>query len=377
MLSGLSSQGKNYVALHCCDGIMLPWNHKSGYLRGMVYENDLFLRTALGEKTARPPVWLMRQAGRILPQYRALRAKLSGFKELVSTPDLAAEVTIQPVDELDVDAAIIFSDILVIPEALGLDYNMVEKVGPRFPATIKSKADVDRLRPAAAVPGELQYVYDALDATKKGLANRVPLIGFAGAPWTIFAYMVEGGGSKTFSKARRMLYQEPALAHQLLHLIASGTAAYLKEKIKHGADLIQLFDSWAGVLTPALYQEFSLRYINLIVEELDGLAPITVFAKDARHIIPDLAAGKQQVIGVDWVAEAKVVRQLVGDQQVLQGNLDPTQLYASPEEITQATHKMLADFGPHHIANLGHGVYPDTPLEGVKAFVQAVKAYRY
>jgi uroporphyrinogen decarboxylase len=343
----------------------------------MALQNDLFLRAAKGELTERPPVWLMRQAGRILPQYRALRASLSGFKELVSTPDLAAEVTVQPVDELGVDAAIIFSDILVIPEALGLDYNMVEKVGPRFPETIKSLSDFNKLRPAAAAPGELTYVYDALSATKKLLDNRVPLIGFAGAPWTIFAYMVEGGGSKTFSKARRMLYQEPVLAHQLLQRIAEATAGYLKEKVRHGADLIQLFDSWAGVLPPVLYEEFSLRYINFIVGEISREVPVTVFAKDAHHAIEPLANGAASVIGLDWCADVTQVRAAIGKGRVLQGNLDPCQLYASPENITLATRAMLERFGPHHIANLGHGVYPDTPLDGVKAFVNAVKTFRY
>ncbi len=341
-----------------------------------MYDNDLFLRAARGETVERPPVWLMRQAGRILPQYRALRASLSGFKELVSTPDLAAEVTIQPVDELGVDAAIIFSDILVIPEALGLDYNMIEKVGPRFPETIKSAADVDKLRPAEEAPSHLGYVFDALDATKKRLDNRVPLIGFAGAPWTIFAYMVEGGGSKTFSKARRMLYQEPALAHKLLERIAVATAAYLKEKVRHGADLIQVFDSWAGVLPHDLYLEFSLRYIDLICKELTDV-PVTVFAKDARHAIPDIGKLDCQVIQLDWIADRKRARTQVQAHQVLQGNLDPTQLYAAPEQVAAATGRMLDDFGRKHIANLGHGVYPDTPLEGVKAFVNAVKAYRY
>ncbi|PHI19205.1 uroporphyrinogen decarboxylase [Lewinellaceae bacterium SD302] len=343
----------------------------------MKLKNDLFLRAARGEATERPPVWLMRQAGRILPQYRALRASLSGFKELVSTPDLAAEVTVQPIDELDVDAAIIFSDILVIPEALGLDYNMVEKVGPRFPETIKSAADVDKLRPAAAAHQELGYVYDALTATKKLLDNRVPLIGFAGAPWTIFAYMVEGGGSKTFSKARRMLYQEPVMAHRLLQKIAEATAGYLKQKVAHGADLIQLFDSWAGVLPPALYQEFSLPYINLIIQELSGEVPVTVFAKDAHHAIAPLSKTSASVIGLDWCADPNEVRQLVGNERVLQGNLDPCQLYAKPEEVAAATRAMLERFGSHHIANLGHGVYPDTPLEGVKAFVGAVKNFNY
>ncbi len=340
-----------------------------------MYQNDLFLRTARGESVERPPVWLMRQAGRILPQYRALRASLSGFKELVSTPDLAAEVTVQPVDELGVDAAIIFSDILVIPEALGLDYTMVEKVGPRFPRVIQSQADIDALRPAEEAPQHLGYVFDALDATKKRLDNRVPLIGFAGAPWTIFAYMVEGGGSKTFSKARRMLYREPALSHRLLERIAIATAAYLKEKTRHGADLIQLFDSWAGVLPPHHYREFSLRYIDLICQEL-GDTPVTVFAKDARHALPDIGRLNCQVVQLDWIADIKLARTQV-QGKVLQGNLDPCQLYAPVDQIARSTTEMLDTFGRGHIANLGHGVYPDTPLDGVKAFVNAVKSYRY
>lgn len=340
------------------------------------YDNDLFLRVANGEKTERPPVWLMRQAGRILPQYRALRAQLSGFKELVSTPDLAAAVTIQPVDELGVDAAIIFSDILVIPEALGLDYTMVEKVGPRFPETIKSMSDVEKLRPAHAAPSHLGYVYDALDATKKALNNRVPLIGFAGAPWTIFAYMVEGGGSKTFAKARAMLYREPTLAHALLEKIALATAAYLRGKVHHGADLIQLFDSWAGVLPPAHYQEFSLPYLRLIIEALGGQVPVTVFAKDARHALPQLGQLECQVIQLDWIANPTLARTQV-QGKVLQGNLDPVQLYAPHAEIIAATNAMMDTFGQHHIVNLGHGVYPTTPLDGVKAFVNTVKEYRY
>ena len=340
-----------------------------------MYKNDLFLRAARGEAVERPPVWLMRQAGRILPQYRALRGSLSGFKELVSTPDLAAEVTVQPVDELGVDAAIIFSDILVIPEALGLDYTMVEKVGPRFPKTIRSRADVEALNPAAEAPGHLDYVYDALDATKKLLDDRVPLIGFAGAPWTIFAYMIEGGGSKTFSKARRMLYQDPELSHLLLERIALATAAYLKEKTRHGADLIQIFDSWAGVLPPDHYREFSLRYIDLICREL-GEVPVTVFAKDARHALPDIGQLPCQVVQLDWIADVDQARNAVNGK-VLQGNMDPTQLYAPLPAIEAATRNMLDRFGRRHIANLGHGVYPDTPLDGVKAFVNTVKAYRY
>ena len=343
----------------------------------MNIQNDRLLRVARGEEVDRPPVWLMRQAGRILPEYRAIRSKLSGFKELVETPALAAEVTIQPVDILNVDAAIIFSDILVIPEALGLPYEMVEKKGPRFPQTIQSKADVDRLIKAEDAAASLSYVYDALELTKKELAGRVPLIGFAGAPWTILAYMVEGQGSKTFSKARRLLYSDERLAHQLLERITEATIVYLREKIRHGADLIQLFDSWAGILTPALYRTFAIPYLKMITEALAPEAPVTVFAKDAWFALADLAQLPANVIGLDWCHDPVAARRLVGDDKALQGNLDPCLLYAAPEQITMATNEMLQRFGTGHIANLGHGVYPDTPLDGVRAFIQAVQSYSY
>ena len=343
----------------------------------MNYQNDRLLRVARGEEVDRPPVWLMRQAGRILPEYRALRAKLSGFKELVETPALAAEVTIQPVDILDVDAAIIFSDILVIPEALGLPYEMVEKKGPRFPQTIQSKQDVDRLKGPEEAAASLSYVYDALTLTKKELAGRVPLIGFAGAPWTILAYMVEGQGSKTFSKARRLLYQDESLAHQLLERITEATIVYLKEKVRHGADLIQLFDSWAGILTPDLYRSFAIPYLKAITEALTPHAPVTVFAKDAWFALPDLAQLPANVLGLDWCHRPAAARQIVGEGKALQGNLDPCLLYADPETVASATRQMLEQFGRGHIANLGHGVYPDTPLAGVRSFIQTVKAFSY
>ncbi|MEP4598464.1 MAG: uroporphyrinogen decarboxylase, partial [Cyclobacteriaceae bacterium] len=248
-------------------------------------KNDLILRAARGEKTERTPIWLMRQAGRILPEYREVRASLSGFKELVETPDLAAEVTIQPVDILGVDAAIIFSDILVIPEAMGLTYEMVEKKGPFFPETISSEADLKRLKVASEE--DIQYTIDAIKITKKRLDGRVPIIGFAGAPWTIFSYMVEGSGSKTFSKARRMLYENPKLAHQLLELITRSTISYLKGQIAAGANMVQVFDSWAGVLTPDQYKEFSLRYISEICDSVTEV-PVTVFAKGAYFALPDM-----------------------------------------------------------------------------------------
>ena len=342
----------------------------------MNLKNDLFLRTARGEDVERPPVWLMRQAGRILPQYRALRSKLSGFKELVETPSLAAEVTIQPIDELDVDAAIIFSDILVIPEAMGLIYEMVEKRGPLFPKTIQVESDVMQLLSGEKAAEELEYVYEAIRITKKELDGRVPLIGFAGAPWTIFAYMIEGSGSKTFSKAKKMLYTNPDLAHQLLDKITTTTIAYLNKKIEAGVNLIQLFDSWAGILSPRHYKEFALPYIARICKEIQTL-PKTVFAKGAWFALPDIAKLECEVIGLDWGMDPKDSRQIAGSQKVFQGNLDPCNLYAPPKEISEQTEQMLRSFGTKHIANLGHGVYPDTPLDNVRCFVDTVKAYSY
>lgn len=337
----------------------------------MSIKNDLLLRAAKGEKTERTPVWLMRQAGRILPEYRAVRQRLSGFKELVETPELAAEVTIQPVDILDVDAAIIFSDILVIPEAMGLRYEMIEKKGPHFPETVKTSADVSRLK--VADPSELSYVYDAIKITKDQLDNRVPVIGFAGAPWTIFAYMIEGGGSKTFSAARQMLYTEPALSHQLLDMIADTTIGYLKAQIEAGANLIQLFDSWAGVLPPNHYSEFSLRYIAKICEAIDTV-PLTVFAKDAWFALEDIGKTRCNTVGLDWTIDPEDARKKLPNK-TLQGNLDPCALYGSPEAIESETKKMLERFGDHpHIANLGHGVYPDTDPNKVKHFVKSVKS---
>jgi len=342
----------------------------------MKLENDLFLRAARGEQVERPPVWLMRQAGRILPQYRAIRASLSGFKELVETPDLAAEVTIQPVDELGVDAAIIFSDILVIPEAMGLQYELIEKKGPQFPRTIESGVDIDKLISGADAAQELSYVYDAIAATKKGLAGRVPLIGFCGAPWTILAYMIEGSGSKTFSKAKRFLYQNPKESHALLQKITDSSIAYLKQKIKSGVDLVQVFDSWAGLLTPDLYRTFALPYIKQICDQIDE-APITVFAKGAWYALEEVAALDCQVVGLDWTTTPSFANELIQKKKVVQGNLDPCCLYASPEEVTQKTLEMIAAFDDKHIVNLGHGVYPDTPLDNVKQFVNTVKSYRY
>ncbi len=340
----------------------------------MKLKNDLLLRAANGEVTERPPVWLMRQAGRILPQYRALRGSLSGFKELVETPHLAAEVTIQPVDELDVDAAIIFSDILVIPEAMGLTYEMVEKKGPWFPNTIQTVSDIDRLISGEKAAKDLEYVFEALRITKKELAGRVPLIGFSGTPWTLLAYMVEGSGSKTFSKAKKFLYTQPEAAHRLLDMLSDTIIAYLNMKVEAGADLIQLFDSWGGILSPTQYQEFSLKYIRKICEGIQG-APVTVFAKNAWFALPDLKDFPCNVVGLDWNTPPQYARNILGEKRVVQGNADPCFLYSNTKDIENATRQLIHDFAGHHIVNLGHGVYPDTPLDGVKAFVNTVKSF--
>lgn len=342
----------------------------------MTLTNDLLLRAARGEKTERTPVWLMRQAGRILPEYRVVRAKLNDFKTLVETPEAAAEVTIQPVDILGVDAAIIFSDILVIPDAMGLPYQMLESRGPWFEKTIQSEDDLKNIR--VANPEEsLHYVLDALKIVKRELNGRVPLIGFAGAPWTIFAYMVEGSGSKTFSKAKKMLYTQPELSHRLLKMITDSTSAYLNAQVKAGADIVQLFDSWAGILSPEQYKEFALPYISQICDAVTDV-PVTIFAKGAYFALGEFSKTSCRTIGLDWNMNVEESRKIIGNDKTLQGNLDPCVLYADFKTIEAKTEKMLKAFGPEkHIANLGHGVYPDIDKDKVRCFIDAVKAYRH
>ena len=341
----------------------------------MSLQNDLILRAARGEKTERVPVWLMRQAGRILPEYRVVRNNLSGFVELVKTPERAAEVTLQPVDILGVDAAIIFSDILVIPEAMGLPYQMIEKKGPFFENTIKSARDVDMLK-IADPDSDLAYVADAIKITQNELNGRVPLIGFAGAPWTIFSYMIEGSGSKTFSKAKKMLYTEPGLSHKLLEMITDSTINYLKMQIRAGADMVQIFDSWAGILSPEQYDDFGLKYISKICNAIDEV-PITVFAKGAFFARKRLGLLNCETIGLDWNMSIPASKRLIGESKTLQGNLDPCVLYSPDKDIEKQTISMLESFGGHrHIANLGHGVYPDIHPDKVKVFIETVKNWR-
>ncbi len=338
-------------------------------------ENHLLLKVLNKETVERPPVWLMRQAGRILPQYRKIRNSLSGFIELVQTPELAAEVTIQPVDELGVDAAIIFSDILVIPEAMGLDYELIEKKGPFFPTTIGSASDVAKLSEGKTAAEKLHYVFEALEITKRELNNRVPLIGFSGAPWTLMSYMIEGQGSKTFSKAKKFLYQEEQAAHELLRKLTETIIAYLKLKIEHGADVVQVFDSWAGVLDKQLYARFCLPYLKQIVDEVDT-APVIVFCRGAWYSLQEIIDLGSAGVGLDWNTPAHSARS-INQSTVFQGNMDPCQLYGKPTEIEARAKEIIAGMGQNHIMNLGHGVYPDTPLENVKHFVNTVKAHRY
>ena len=336
----------------------------------MKLQNSLLLQSARKLNPERTPVWLMRQAGRVLPEYRKVRETAGDFKTLVKTPELAAEVTIQPVDILGVDAAIIFSDILVIPEAMGLDYEMEEKRGPVFPRKISSPADLRLLHVAQA--DELDYVLQAIRLTKRALNGRVPLIGFAGAPWTIFSYMIEGGGSKTFSVAKKLLYTAPDFSHKLLTMITESTINYLKAQVKAGADIIQIFDSWAGILSPDQYNEFSLPYISRICDAISDV-PKIVFAKGAFFAREKMNEISCDVVGLDWNMDIAESRRLIPDK-VLQGNLDPCALYGSFDDIRRETKKMLKAFGPSaHIANLGHGLYPDTEVDKVKCFIETVK----
>ncbi len=339
----------------------------------MKIQNDLLLQVARKLPADRTPVWLMRQAGRVLPEYRKLREMARDFKTLVKTPELAAEVTIQPVDILGVDAAIIFSDILVVPEAMGLNYEMEEKRGPVFPKRISSTSDLRDLH--IADPQELNYVIQAIELTKRHLNGRVPLIGFAGAPWTIFSYMIEGRGSKTFSEAKKALYTQPAFSHSLLEMITESTISYLKAQVRAGADVIQVFDSWAGILSPDQYNEFALPYISRICDAIRDV-PKIIFAKGAFFARAKMNSIDCDVVGLDWNMEIDESRRLLPDK-VLQGNLDPCALYGSFDDIRRETKKMLKAFGAsNYIANLGHGLYPDTEVDKVKCFIDTVKEYK-
>lgn len=338
-------------------------------------KNDLLLRTLRGEIVERPPVWMMRQAGRYLPQYMVLREKY-GFFERCQTPELACEITIQPVDIIGVDAAILFSDILVVPQAMGLEVQLIESKGPLLPNPIKNINDLSRVR-VPDVDETLSYVFDAIKLIKQELNGRVPLIGFAGAPWTLLCYMVQGKGSKTFDEAKIFCYTQPETAHRLLQMITNTTIAYLKKQIAAGADTVQVFDSWGGLLGPADFEEFSLQYIRQIVAALKDLAPVIVFAKGAWHSLDEMAETGAAALGIDWCITPRMARKLAGPDLTLQGNFDPAKLLSPIPVIQKEVKEMLAAFGGQkHIANLGHGILPNVPVDHARAFVDTVKEYQ-
>ena len=336
--------------------------------------NDLLLRVLRGERTERVPVWMMRQAGRYLPDYMKLRKQYSFF-ERCQTPELAAEITMQPVEQIGVDAAILFSDILVVPQAMGMEVQLVESKGPLLPEPIRTADDLERLL-VPDVEERLAYVFEAIKLTKTYLSSRVPLIGFAGAPWTLLCYMVQGQGSKTFDGAKAFCYTQPRAAHRLLQMITDTTIAYLKGQARAGADVLQIFDSWGGLLSPDDFEVLSLQYIRQIVAALKDLTPTIIFAKGAWHSLPAMAATGASGLGIDWCIRPQMARELAGPRVALQGNFDPAKLLAPVPVIKKEVTAMLDAFrGYPHIANLGHGILPEVPVDHAKAFVEAVKQY--
>ncbi len=335
--------------------------------------NDLFLRACKRQNVSTTPVWIMRQAGRYLPEYRAIRAK-ADFLTMCRTPELAAEVTLQPVNLIGVDAAIIFSDILVVPAAMGLPFEMEESVGPRFRAPIRTRADVEALQvpdPSRA----LRFVLDAIELTKRSLREKVPLIGFSGAPWTLATYMVEGGGSREYQHINRMMLDDPETFGMLIDKLTLSVQLYLEAQLAAGADAVQIFDTWAGVLPPDHFKKWSLDPIERIVSRLhrDG-QPVIVFCKGANHSLREISQIGADVVSLDWTVDMAVAKELTGGSVALQGNLNPSFLYASPERIRQEVRSILQKFGaePGHVFNLGHGVFPNVPVEHVRAMVRAV-----
>lgn len=337
-------------------------------------KNDLFLKALNGETVERPPVWMMRQAGRYLPEFRALRDKYDFFTRC-RTPELAAEITVQPIRIVKPDAAILFSDILVIPQAMGIDVEMKENVGPWLPNPIRSAEDVNNVI-VPEIHETLGYVMDAIKLTKEELNNEVPLIGFAGSPWTIFCYAVEGKGSKSFDTAKGFCFSQPEAAHKLLQKITDTTIAYLLEKVKAGCNAIQIFDSWGGMLSPVDYQEFSWPYINQIVEALAPHTKVIVFGKGCWFALHEMGKSKASALGVDWTCSPRNARYLSGGQVTLQGNFDPSRLLSPPATIRKMVHQMIDEFGKdRYIVNLGHGILPHIPVHHAKAFIDAVKSY--
>ena len=341
-------------------------------------KNDRFLRALLRQPVDVTPVWMMRQAGRYLPEYRATRARAGDFLTLCQTPDLACEVTLQPLERFPLDAAILFSDILTVPDAMGLGLSFEEGEGPVFERPVRRPEDVERL----GVPDpeqDLGYVMDAVRVIRRELNGHVPLIGFSGSPWTLATYAVEGGSSKNFARVKGMMYDRPELLHRLLAVMADSVTAYLNAQVAAGAQALMIFDTWGGVLSPRDFRDFSLQYLSRIVAGLTREAegrrvPVILFTKGGGQWVEEIAASGCDAVGLDWTTDLADARARVGDKVALQGNLDPCALYASPERIRAEVAAVLASYGAGtgHVFNLGHGIHPDVKPDHAAALVQAV-----
>ena len=337
-------------------------------------DNNLLIEALKGLSVDRPPVWMMRQAGRYLPDFMKLKEKYDFFTRC-RTPELVTEITLMPINQIGVDAAIIFSDILVVLQAMNIEVEMREGIGPFLPNPIKDKESLNQVI-LPDVHEHLEYVFDAVKLTKKELNNRIPLIGFAGAPWTLFCYALQGQGSKNFNTAKAFCYQHPELAKELLQKITTTTIAYLREKVKAGADVIQLFDSWGGLLCPKDYQVFSWFYLQQIIDALSSSVPVIIFGKGCWFALPEMGKSGASAIGIDWTCSARNARYLSGGQVTLQGNFDPSKLLLPISEIKLQVKQMINEFGKEsYIVNLGHGILPNVPVDHAKAFVDAVKEY--
>lgn len=338
-------------------------------------QNDLFLRALKGETVERPPVWMMRQAGRYLPDFMKLKAKYDFFTRC-QTPELATEITIMPIEQIGTDAAILFSDILVVLQAMNIEVEMKPDLGPWIPSPIQNEKALSTVIIPKAEEA-LAYVIDAVKMTKQALNNEVPLIGFAGSPWTLLCYAVQGQGSKNFDKAKGFCFSQPVLAHRLLQMITDTTIDYLKAKVAAGVDAVQLFDSWGGLLSPDDYQIFSWPYIQQIITALKDEIPVIVFGKGCWFALHEMAKSGASALGVDWTCSARNARYLSGGQITLQGNFDPSRLLSPIPTIKRDVKKMIDGFGKdRYVVNLGHGILPNIPVDHAQAFVDAVKEYK-
>ena len=337
-------------------------------------KNRLLLDALNGDNVSRPPVWMMRQAGRYLPDFMKLKEKYDFFTRC-KTPELAAKITLMPIEQIGTDAAILFSDILVVPQAMGVDVEMRKELGPFIPKPIREAKQIEKIV-IPDVDDNLNYVFEAIRLSKQMIDNRVPLIGFAGSPWTVLCYMVQGQGSKNFDIAKSFCFSQPEAAHMLLEKITTTTIKYLKSKVKAGVNVIQLFDSWGGLLGEDDYQKFSWHYNQKIIDSLKSKTKIISFSKGCWFALPLMAKSGVDALGIDWTCSARNARYLTGGKVTLQGNLDPSRLMSTPKEIEKLTKKMITEFGVQkYIVNLGHGILPNVPVDNAKAFVNAVKNY--